>query len=73
MAHTTHGARVIGPVHYLNAGGIDVSIPLGPCLVEQFDGRSVDIFWGDIGDQRAELSFKDLEAAEGRGNLVILD
>jgi hypothetical protein len=41
--------------------------------VEQFDGRSVNIYWGDIGDQRAVLTFKDLEAAEGRGNLVILD
>ncbi len=73
MAHTTHGARVIGPVHYLAAGGRDASIPLGPCLVEQFDGRSVDIYWGDIGDQRAVLTFRDLEVAEGKGNLVILD
>ena len=73
MAHTTHGARVIGPLHYLASGGVSASIPLGPCLVEQVDGRSVDICWGDIGDQYAKLSFEELEAAEGKGLLVILD
>jgi hypothetical protein len=73
MAHTTHSGRIVGPVHYLGAGGVDESIPLGPCLVEQCDGRSVDIYWGDVGDQRAVLTHKALEVAEDRGNLVILD
>lgn len=73
MAHTTHIGRITGPVHYLGAGGKDASIPLGPCLVEQLDGRLVDIHWGDVGDQTAALTFKALEAAEDCGNLVILD
>jgi hypothetical protein len=73
MAHTTHSGRITGPVHYRSAGGSEALIPLGPCLVEQLDGRSVDIFWGDIGDKTAAMSFEALEAAEDRGHLVVLD
>lgn len=73
MAHTTHSARITGPVHYLRTGGGDAAIPIGPCLVEQVDGRSVDIFWGDSGDETAALTFEALEAAEDRGHLVVLD
>jgi len=53
MTYTTHSARITGPVHYLGEGGRDALIPLGPCLVEQLDGRSVDVFWGDRGDETA--------------------
>lgn len=52
MAHTTHSGRITGPVHYLGEGGCEAVIPLGPCLVEQIDGRLVDIFWGDSADKR---------------------
>ncbi len=73
MAHTTYSARITGPVHYLGEGGRDAVIPLGPCLVEQLDGRSVDIFWGDSGDETADLSFEAIRIAEDCGNLVVLD
>jgi hypothetical protein len=73
MAHTIHSGRITGPVHYLAAGGSNDVIPLGPCLVEQVDGRSVDIFWGESGDKTAVLSFQALEAAEGCGSIVVLD
>ncbi len=73
MAHTTHSGRITGPVHYSGEGGDDAVIPLGPCLVEQIDGRSVDIFWGESGDKSAALSFEALEAAEDKGHLVVLD
>ncbi len=73
MAHTTHSGRITGPVHYSGAGGDDALIPLGPCLVEQLDGRSVDIFWGESGDKTAALSFEALEAAEDKGHLVVFD
>ena len=73
MAYTTHSGRITGPVHYPGEGGRDAVIPLGPCLVEQVDGRSVDIFWGESGDETAALSFEALEAAESDGHLVVLD
>ena len=73
MAHTTHSGRITGPVHYSGEGGHDAVIPLGPCMVEQLDGHSVDIFWGESGDKTAALSFQALEAAEESGRLVVLD
>ena len=73
MAHTTHSARITGPVAYLGTGGTENLIPLGPCLVEQFDARLVDIFWGESGNESAALTFEALEAAEECGHLVVLD
>lgn len=76
MAHTTyttHSGRITGPVHYCAEGGRDATIPLGPCLVEQLDGRSVDIVWGESADHTAAVSQEALEAALGNGDLVILD
>ena len=73
MAHTTHSGRITGPVHYLGASGDEAVIPLGPCLVEQMDGRSVDIFWDESGDKTAALSCEALEDAEERGHLVVID
>lgn len=73
MAHTIHSGRITGPVHYLGESGREAVIPLGPCLVEQLDGRSVDIFWGASGEKTAALSFEMLEAAEDCGNIVVLD
>ena len=73
MTHTTYSGRITGPAHYLGAGGSEALIPLGPCLVEQLDGRSVDVFWGESGDKTAALTFEALEAAQDRGDLVVLD
>jgi hypothetical protein len=73
MAHTIHTARITGPVSYSAQNGTTAVIPLGPCLVEQIDGRSVDILWGERGDQTAAIPFEALEAAEDRGHLIVLD
>jgi hypothetical protein len=73
MAITTHSARVTGPVPYLAASGNLLHIPLGPCLVEQGDGRSMDIIWGAKGQRSTALPLKEVEAARDCGNLVLLD
>jgi len=73
MAHTTHCGRITGPVNYPGAGGRQAFIPLGPCLVEQLDGRLVDIYWGETGDETAALTFEALESAEDHGHLIVLD
>lgn len=73
MAHTTHSGRITGPVHYFGVEGREAVIPLGPCLVEQLNGRSVDIVWGESGDETAALSVEALEAAEDNGHLIVLD
>ncbi len=73
MAHTTHIGRITGPVHYSGHGGGAAVVPLGPCLVEQVEGRMVIVFWGENADEAAALSFEAVEAAEGNGHLVVLD
>lgn len=73
MAHTTHSARVTGPIAYLSASGKRFNIPLGPCLVEEIDGVAVDIVWGARGERSTALPIQALEAAEENGNLVLLD
>ena len=55
MVITTHRARITGPVPYLATGGKISNIPIGPCLVEQIGGNSVDIIWGARGQSSAEL------------------
>ena len=47
--------------------------PIGPCLVEQIDGRSIDIIWGARGRISAALPFVEVQAAEDQGHLVLLD
>ena len=73
MSRTTYSARITGPLHYTTSSGKQVDVPLGPCLIEQLDGQRVDIVWGSSGEKSAELAFKELEAAEECGNLVVLD
>lgn len=73
MAHTTHSGRVTGPITYLAKSGAQAAIPFGPCVVEQLDGRLVDICWGESGEESASLSFEALEEAEAVGSLLILD
>ncbi len=73
MAITTHSARITGPVSYLTKGGRQHQIPIGPCLVENGGGQSVDIIWGASGRQSAALPVDVLQAAQNHGNLVLLD
>jgi hypothetical protein len=69
----TRRARITGPVPYLATDGKISNIPIGPCLVEQVDGRSIDIIWGARGQISAALPLLELQAAEDHGHLVLLD
>lgn len=73
MTITTHSARITGPVSYRAAGGSIEKIPLGPCLVETVDSRSIDIIWGAQGQSSAALPLHEVETAQDHGNLVLLD
>lgn len=73
MSHTTHSARVTGPIAYLSSGGRRANIPLGPCLVEELDGDRVDIVWGAHGERSTVVPVQVIEAAEESGHLVLLD
>lgn len=73
MAVITHNARITGPVDYTAGSGETVTIPPGPCVIEQLEGQLVDIIWGPEGTESARLSTKDMEAAQLRGDLVRLD
>ena len=73
MALTTYMARIIGPVAYRAASGKQLTIPLGPCLVEQGDEERVDVIWGAQGQNSATLPLLELESAEHLGHLVLLD
>ncbi len=73
MDPTTHRARITGPVPYLASSGREQNIPLGPCLVENIDGRSIDIIWGECGQSSVALPVDAIEAARDHGHLVLLD
>lgn len=73
MVITTHTARITGPVPYVATSGVISNIPIGPCLVERIDGISVDIVWGKRGQSSAALPRREVEAAEDKGNLILLD
>ena len=73
MALTTHMARITGRVPYLATSGKLLNIPLGPCLIEQRSGASVDIIWGAKGQNSAALPLQELKSAERAGHLVLLD
>ena len=72
MAHTTHSARITG-YSLSERGGRDAVMPLSPCLVDPLGGRSVDIFWGNSGDEIADLSFEAIQVAEDCGDFVVID
>jgi len=72
MSVTTHSARITGPVVYLAEGGSPCEIPLGPCLIEEEDGRPVDIVWGAQGQRSAALAREQVEAAKDSGHLLLL-
>ena len=71
--HSTHSARITGPIPYLSTGGKRANIPLGPCLVEEVDDDTYDIVWGPMGERSTALPAQALEAAEESGSLVLLD
>jgi hypothetical protein len=73
MSIMTRSARITGPVAYKGTNGAQRTIPLGPCLVEQLDGRLIDIIWGASGQRSVALPVEDVEAAQDTGNLVLLD
>jgi hypothetical protein len=73
MSHTTHTARITGPIAYVATGGKRANIPLGPCLVEELDDAQVDIVWGPRGERSTLIPLQEFEAAEENGNVVLLD
>jgi hypothetical protein len=73
MESTTHLARITGPVPYLAGSGRQQNIPLGPCLLETTNGRSVDITWGARGQSSVALTIEQILAAKEHGCLVLLD
>lgn len=73
MARITHSARITGPVAYVASSGKELTIPLGPCLVEQGGGALVDIIWGTSGQNSAALPVEAVTSAADSGHLVLLD
>lgn len=70
---TTYRARITRPISYRTDAGRAQTIPIGPCLVQSIDGRSMDIVWGARGQSSVALTVDVIEAAEDNGNLVLLD
>lgn len=73
MDITTHSARITSPVSYRADTGRMQNIPIGPCLVESIDGRSIDIIWGAHGQRSVALPVEEIKAALDHGHLVLLD
>ena len=73
MDITTHRARIVGPVSYRAGSGRKQNIPIGPCLVEGIGGRSIDIVWGARGQSCVALPVEEIQAAQDKGHLVLLD
>ncbi len=71
--HSTHNARVVGPVPYVARGGRTQNIPVGPVLVEARVGGVFDIIWGFNGQNSIALPLDAIEAAQTEGSLVLLD
>jgi hypothetical protein len=70
---TLHSARITGPVTYADAGGMTGKIPVGPCLLEYLDGQSVEVVWGNCGENCAHLARQEFQSAKDVGCLVMLD
>ena len=73
MDITTRRARIVGPVSYRAGSGRKQNIPIGPCLVEGIGGRSIDIVWGARGQSCVALPIEEIQAAQDKGHLVLLD
>ena len=70
---TVHSARITSPVSYLAEDGQHHAIPKGPCLIEKMEGPVVEVIWGAKGQNCTMLALHDVERAEARGDLVLLD
>lgn len=68
-----HSARITAPVRYLAGDGQRRAIPKGPCLIEKMAGPEVEVIWGAKGQNCTTLPLDDVERAEARGDLVLLD
>jgi hypothetical protein len=73
MDITTRRARIVGPVSYRAGSGRKQNIPIGPCLVEGIGGHSIDIVWGARGQSCVALPIEEVQAAQDKGHLVLLD
>lgn len=70
---TTYRGRITRPMPYQSGTGRKRNIPVGPCLVENERGRSMDIIWGALGERCVALPVEEVEAAQADGHLVLLD
>ncbi len=71
--HSTHQARITGPVPYVTGSGRRQNIPIGPCLVESLGGQHIDVIWGTRGQSSVALPIAEILAARNDGHLVLLD
>lgn len=69
---TTHRARVMHPLGFSDNGTMG-QIPSGPCFVDEEDGGSIAIVWGENGESKARLTALETGQATVRGCLVLLD
>lgn len=73
MAANIHSARVSGPVVFTETCGERITIPLGPCLLQELGTDTAEIFWGSDGERSAILSRDELVNATKQGGLILLD
>ena len=73
MDIATHHARIAGPIAYRSGTGHKQNIPIGPCLVEDTGGQSIEVIWGPNGQNSAKLPIEKARAARDHGQLVVLD
>lgn len=70
---TMHNARIVEPLTYLASDGQHLTIPVGPCSVEQIAGANSEVIWGTSGQNSAILAPADMRSAERSGLLLLLD
>ena len=73
MSFIGHRARIVDPISYRADTGELRKIPVGPCLVELFDGNEGCIVWGANGQSSADMLVAAIDEAKGHGSLVLLD
>ncbi len=72
METRTLSGRITAPLAYQTGDGLTQNIPIGPCLIEGFGGRSIDIIWGEQGQRCAALPLAHAKAAHENGHLVLV-
>ena len=65
-------ARMVAPLIYHAPDGQQLTIPEGPCLLEELADNRVEVIWGATGQHSATLAHKDIEDAEKSGHLLLL-